>query len=437
MTQRSGRISALLGVLLVSGCARVPLGNAPLTIASSWSADERLQLQRDFARWIAPRLHPEDGPIRIDWVVAQPGDDLVRLAMPPRHSPDWRARPLDLMVGGPASVYADLARRRRLTSVDRDTQPLWCVARRTAIGWAHNTKVACGDEAVDFTDPLGTLSQPDTLAFDDPRHDTLTLVWAKGVLNQSTWADGYAALVKGTAHAARVARQPGAALGAVERGEAVLTPAVPASSGGNSVAFADGRDPSTWVEGVAIIQGGDNPSMAQLFLEFLATRGLAETPQTEDATDPDADALLADLLGATLVDAQNELGPAWNTWERAGRTPLFGRLLTEAPPWPPASIDKLLKTEGAGPLLDTLAEQLTPDADLRAWLLRSWLAPTRPVDGALLADLSSAMDGRLVREPRFRAWLRGEWTAWARQRYRRVERQVGVVTATAGNRSEP
>jgi hypothetical protein len=40
----------------------------------------------------------------------------------------------------------------------------------------------------------------------------------------------------------------------------------------------------------------------------------------------------------------------------------------------------------------------------------------------LLAEIARACDGRIADEPRLRAWLRAEWTAWARQRYRRVAR---------------
>ena len=106
--------------------------------------------------------------------------------------------------------------------------------------------------------------------------------------------------------------------------------------------------------------------------------------------------------------------------------------MTEPPPWPPASVAKLLKRgeEGAA-LLETLTAEIAPEADVRNWLLRSWLAPPRHVDGRLLAELAGAVDGRLAREPRFRAWLRGEWTAWARQRYRRVAR------LRAGRRPSP
>ena len=97
--------------------------------------------------------------------------------------------------------------------------------------------------------------------------------------------------------------------------------------------------------------------------------------------------------------------------------------MTEPPPWPPASISRMLQRgEEGGTLLESLTGEVVPETDVRAWLLRSWLAPPRPVDGTLLAELARAVDGRLIREPRFRAWLRGEWTAWARQRYRRVAR---------------
>jgi hypothetical protein len=97
--------------------------------------------------------------------------------------------------------------------------------------------------------------------------------------------------------------------------------------------------------------------------------------------------------------------------------------MTEPPPWPPVSVAELLKRgDQGGAMLEELTALLTPEADLRNWLLRSWLAPPRPVDGRLLAELAGALGGRLAREGRFRAWLRGEWTAEARQRYRRVAR---------------
>ena len=100
--------------------------------------------------------------------------------------------------------------------------------------------------------------------------------------------------------------------------------------------------------------------------------------------------------------------------------------MTEPPPWPPASVAKLLAPhdEAAMRLVEDLAGQVAPDAAARGWLVRSWLTPARVIDRDLLGELAGAADGTLVREQRFREWLRAEWTAWARQRYRRVSRVV-------------
>ena len=93
-------------------------------------------------------------------------------------------------------------------------------------------------------------------------------------------------------------------------------------------------------------------------------------------------------------------GPPGRSWRRRATRCAAERWLTEPPPWPPASVDKLLKRgeEGAA-LLETLTAEIAPEADVRNWLLRSWLAPRRRVDGRLLAELAGALDGRLVREP--------------------------------------
>jgi hypothetical protein len=366
--------------------------------------------------------------LAIDWVVIEPGDDLLRVAAPPLTPVDWRARPLDVILGGPVSAYAALARQGRLVAPDEGGPPAWRVAGRAPIGWACNRRAARDDEGPSGrTGPLGPAALPGGFAIDDPRRSPLTLAWAGGVLRAATWPEGYAALVE-VAASARVPWQPGAARAAVERGEAGCTPAS-AFPEDAELRWAPGPKAAEWVEGVAIVQGGDNPTLADLFIEYLAAQGGATVPPPEEAPPPESDALLADLLGATLVDAQNELEPAWRAFDGAGRPRRYARLLTEAPPWPPASVGKLLRTPAAGPLLDTLLDQITPDAENRAWLRRSWVADERPIDGALLAEIAAALDGRLAREPRFRAWLRGEWTAWARQRYRRVERQVAADLA--------
>ena len=156
--------------------------------------------------------------------------------------------------------------------------------------------------------------------------------------------------------------------------------------------------------------------------------------RTGSASDPDVESLVADLLGATLVDAQDELWTAWNALERAGSPEPARTWLTGPPPWPPASIEKYLKRDGenAMALIETLAAEVSPQPAERGWLIRSWLSPPRIVDQQLLTEMARAADGALCREPRFRAWLRAEWTASARQRYRRVARLVASTMPDSG-----
>jgi hypothetical protein len=211
----------------------------------------------------------------------------------------------------------------------------------------------------------------------DPRNDPVSLAGAILQLEPGRWREGYAQLVEVAARAPRIAWQGGCRRGAGE---------------------------------------------------WAASEGTKDR-EREDGVDT----LVADLLGATLVDAQDELWTAWRALERAGYPEPARNWLTEPPPWPPASIEKYLRREGENSmsLIETLAAELAPTPSVRAWLVRSWLAPPRPVDESLLTELARAADGRLRAEPRLRAWLRAEWTASARQRYRRVTRLAAVLQPQA------
>ena len=210
-------------------------------------------------------------------------------------------------------------------------------------------------------------------ALADPRNDPATLAWAIMQLEPGRWREGYAQVVEVAARAPRFAWHGG---GRRQAGEG---------------ATGEGASGRNLEEGV--------------------------------------DTLVADLLGATLVDAQDELWTAWRALERAGYPEPARKWLTEPPPWPPASIEKYLRREGENSmaLIETLAAELAPAPSVRAWLVRSWLSPPREVDKSLLTELARAADGRLCAEPRVRAWLRAEWTASARQRYRRVTRLAAVA----------
>jgi hypothetical protein len=406
------RFSLRRGLILGVGCLVAALSGCDgpagdrLVVATSWTAADRHRIESEFARWLEQHPGPSPaGPIRLDWLILSPGDDLVRLAA--------RRGPPDVLLGGPAPAFDRLARAKRLVPLLIDGSPAWAVARRGVIRLVSGSSGTV--ETATATDSRG-------LAFDDPRHDPISLAWAEAQLAGGPFAEGYARLVRAAGTRRRIGRQPGSALAAVERGEAQVAPAV---------VLADPQEPEPvqipWIEGVAILNDGRHPRQAAVFLEFLSKSGQTTPPPPRpDPDEGDFHDLLADLLGATLVDAQDEAWDAWSALERNGYPPVQLRSMTEPPPWPPASIAKILdrQDEPAMSMMETLAGQLATDPSVRSWLVRSWLSPPRLIDQHILEEFTRAADGRLIREPRFREWLRAEWTAWARQRYRRVLRVV-------------
>lgn len=144
-----------------------------------------------------------------------------------------------------------------------------------------------------------------------------------------------------------------------------------------------------------------------------------------------AASFLAIMLESIVIDARDELTLAGRALERSGRPAGALAWLVEPPPWPPASVAKLLARpdQSGDELVLRLAESIVPDPSRRDALVRSWLEPPRPIDGALAIKLAALSEGSLLQEPRLRDWLRAEWTAWARQRFRRVARLAAGWTA--------
>lgn len=397
--RRAGLAAALSAA---AGCPAGP-DDGRVTVATHWPAAARA------------RFGDAAGAGKIRWIALAPVDDPTRLVD--------RRDPPDLILGGSGSSFEGLRRRGRLLPPATGA-PSWRVARRGAIGF----------ESRGGADPD---TPPDPLAFDDPRRDPVALSWLRDRLATGPWAGGYARLVLDAAEAATPGRQPGAALAEVRRGDAghapVVRPHADALGAPTETPETRASSPVGWVEGVALVRGARHPAEAREVLDSWSSRGLIE-PMGHAAEPPAAavaDDLLADLLGATLVDARDELREAAGSLRAAGNPPRLVSWLCEAPPWPPASVAKLLAGGPASaPLAETLAAQVAPGTDSRAWLRRTWRDSGRPIDGDFLRDLAGADGGRLASEPRFRAWLRGEWTAWARQRYRRVARTAANPPAT-------
>jgi hypothetical protein len=392
--------SAVLVALAAAVSAATGCGPPPsdrLVVATSWPSADRLRIEAAFARWTTAAAAAGRQPIQLDWLILSPGDDPAQLAR--------RRRPPDVLLGGPDASFDRLARSHQLSPLPFEGSPSWSVARHSWI------RLAGEREPTGRDDPI--------IAIDDPRDDPISLAWAKGLLGGDDFRDGYSRLVRVAGHRRRIGRQAGSAQAAVARGQADLAPRAVVEK---PVAGASQGAP--WIEGVAILGEAVHPEQARSFLRFLAETGVAGSAPSGSDDSTDADNLLADLLGATLVDAQDELWTAWSTLDREGYPENALRSMTEPPPWPPASVAKMMS--GAGErgmsMVETLAGELATEPPVRAWLVRSWVSPQRLIDHAMLAELAGAAEGRLCHEPRFRDWLRAEWTAWARQRYRRVAR---------------
>jgi hypothetical protein len=399
---------AVLAVALAvsTGCERP--GERRLVVATSWPESDRQRIASDFAGWLGANPgQPAGGQVAIDWWILEPGDDLVRLV-------DRRESP-DLILGGSRRDFERLARADRLADSPAGGSPPWAVMSRGTIRVGTAPDGGAGEKPAD---------EPGEVAFDDPRNDPVSLAWAEAQLGSSGFADGYARLVRAAGVRRRIGSRQGSAAAALERGEApralVVTLDRPAADEPGSIA---------WLEGVGIPRQARHRQEAEDFVRFLAAREPPDRPPGRQGPPLEVSELIADLLGATLVDAQDELRDAWTALGRNGPAARGLRWMTEAPPWPPASVARILgdRSEAAMAMVETLAGQVAPDAETRAWLVRSWLSPTRTIDGKLLDELTRAAGGKLFRERRFREWLRAEWTAWARQRYRRVLRVVAAA----------
>lgn len=402
--------TAPLAAFGLSGCSRGIEDPRAFVIASPWLGPVREELEREFTDWLGDLREISGSPIA--WGKIPEGESLDRFLRRSTRLPD-------VLLGGSVDDYARLAAEGRLEGLGNETpRPYWREMSRSTIGLT------------------GRPASDPRLAMADPRVDPLTRAWCLGRLERGDWLDSYAKLIDRYGRATIAAGWRSASARAAvdrERADEAVQELDPEKQ--------DDADAEPYVEGAAIRAGSPRAPMGRKLLEFLGERrGATVGPATDGRIAARAEArdLAAALLGATLVDAQDELRIASEAVHKAGSPEWAVGLLSQVPPWPPASVQKLLAKDGETglELLETLARQVAPEAGSRVWLSQSWLISPRTIDGEILEDIARADGGRLAREPRFRSWLGAEWTQWARQRYRWVSRLAasGVPPAAPGLR---
>jgi hypothetical protein len=400
------------------GCA--PVGEDEIVVATNWNARDCRDLETRFMRWSSAPAEAFDQPTKIRWVRLAPGDDPALVAD--------RLRSVDIVLGGLGSSYERLAAQGKLAGPEVTSDRVWIIARRERVGAALNPErstanVAALADALNGDPGAGINGR---WAIGDPRSDPTMRSLAEALLRDN-WARGYGNLIRLAAQSRRISAGGVSSLAAVEQGRASQAVAVAVDLRGTPWSFQQAPRTIDRVQGAGMLKDSAHPERSAAFLRFVAGQ-TPQLPPVFSKSSPPADDLRDELLGAALVESQDELWAAWIALERAGWPAKRVDDLLKSPPWPPASIEKMKAKESSTVLLDTLAEQIASDPYDRGWLLELWDRPNGRVDGAFLEELATANGGRLGTNPRLRTWLRGEWIAWTRQNGRRVAREVEKLT---------
>ena len=377
-------------------------------------------------------------PVVAPWL-AMVGLDPAEVVRPLPGPDPWlaveRGERADLVLGGPWWTYAarlgEPADTAGWTAWGPATLGLWV----DELGARHlSGGVGPGANASDF---WALASDPDLagrLAWSDPRTDGALLTAAVRHLARG-WPGGYSDLVRWAAVAQPVSEPPLSPGGRLGRPAAVWGDANSPPSLGASVSrdftFVPCPEGGSWIQGAAVLPGARDAAALRAALPALPDRASAAvllgselTARADLARSPLGLTLLSELMHATLAAAQPELQQAWETL-RAGRTGEIERAwhwVGQPPPWPPASVELLKTRPRSDRLLAELAGQVCTTSASRDTLRAEFEGEAGLLDGDVLLRLAESDSGRLATEPRFRTWIRAEWLAWARQRYRRTAR---------------
>lgn len=181
--------------------------------------------------------------------------------------------------------------------------------------------------------------------------------------------------------------------------------------------------PIHWPEGLSLQNPKTGDSNAkQLMIDFCKDTNRLNPLVTLASQNAITDSFRRDLAGVVVHENLKDIRKSWRIIEPTGgeirsRAESY---LTTPPPWPPASITDLQRKRGFEYVV-ALVEQLAANGDQRDWLIREFQTPISEID---TQKLDAAMSGDLLRNIRFRAWLRAEWKAWIWQRCRRIQRFI-------------
>ncbi|GIW89020.1 MAG: hypothetical protein KatS3mg108_3344 [Isosphaeraceae bacterium] len=268
---------------------------------------------------------------------------------------------------------------------------------------------------------MAEVAAPDQLALDDPTVARGPALALAEFLGQGWSSQNYLTVLRAFAYARRPVAGLLAGPGRLLRGEVAATLGVRPDWLDPDERFLPLQSGLRGAEAVRIERDSPAARALRLNLRFNPTA----TPESSDPSLAAPQALrvrrLAGLIRAACVEPHAELRAAFVALDHAQthRPRAAQRAqswLAQPPPWPPASVTALRLRRDGDRLVDDLISHLVPTAVERRALAQEWLREPRPLDAALLDAI------HWTDRPFFAAWLRAEWTAWCRQRYRRARR---------------
>jgi hypothetical protein len=344
----------------------IPCCLACLASGCTQPSSSALRVATDWTPAETDRLPLPDDRV-IVWIRVLPGDDPTRLL---------EADPaIDLVLGGPWASFQRLDH---------------------AGVWLKNDPRQGETPSIALV-PLSRLAQTSG----DPRRDPVARNTLRALLAGTPWPRAYA----------RAMTHP---LESIARSADSSSDPIPAR-----LAF----DPA------AIPARAPRAAAARAWLDRLDPLPL--DPDLQDAAQ--LEPWMIELAAATIAEPQADRQAVLA--RLAELPPRAQALLVEPPPWPPASLVRWRRRMDDGDAqvnawFQNLARELAPIHSERAALSQSWLDPPRPIGPDRIRELIAPPAPDFLQNPRVRAWLHAEWSAWARQRYRRILRLIDPTLPT-------
>ena len=390
-----------------------------IRLVTPWDKSLQTNWTKDFTNWI---LASNQATVNVSWLVVSENE----LSRTP---PERLAQISDGLLGGHHAIH------RKFQSFPVTTQALKPVRVPIVSKFPDSSRGRSKANTLSTSTNLSWSNTGDPnlwpvidqfLKLPDPQTDLLSQAYTSSVFRSAPdQATGFARWIR-LARQVHPMQAPDTDKSSIVSLDSITKQNLEIWKGGTGLTTALGMSeagPIYWPECLSLWKSPQPPSsQTDTFQEFCRKSNRLTGVLNPDESTTRAHASTNDLASIILFECRSDIQTAWGTIENSTGEirQRAEKYLTELPPWPPASIQDLQKRRGFEYVV-ALVEQMASDGDERDWLIREFQNQETKVN---LEVLDQALNGHLQGSIRFRTWLRAEWTAWIRQRCRRVTRYL-------------